>query len=129
MNALPPPPPEFVAVAEGTQRTARVAPLVVAAVAVVSSALIIVIQVVFSLDIWQLYVLGWLATPVAALLCVGWDAIGQRAGLADPWFDARPQYSLILRFLAAVALIIGGYHIVRIGVAAGTAAVSAGWFG
>jgi hypothetical protein len=117
-----------VEVNDGTLRTARVLPLVVATVAVVISALIIVLQVVLSLDIWQLYVLGWLATPVAALLCVGWDAIGQRAGLADPWFDARPHYSLVLRFLAVVALVIGGYHIVRIGIAAGTAAVSAGWF-
>lgn len=128
MSVLPPPPPTMVAVDQGTLRKAQVLPLVLAGVAVAFSALIIVIQVVLSVDIWQLYVLGWLATPVAALLCVGWDAIGQRAGLADPWFDGRPQYSLVLRFLAVVALIIGGYHIVRIGIAAGTAAVSAGWF-
>ncbi len=104
-------------------------PVIVATVAVIVSALVIVVQVVFSLDVWQLYVLGWVATPVATLLCVGWDAIGQRAGLADPWFDARPQYSAVLRLVAVLGLILGGFHIVRIGIAAGTAAVSSGWFG
>jgi len=106
-----------------------VAPLALATVAIVSSLAIIVIQLALSVDYPGWYFVGWLATPLAILIFLGWDAVAQRAGLSDPWFDARPGYSRLIRVIAVAGLAVGGFHIVKLGIALGTAAVSAGWFG
>jgi hypothetical protein len=58
------------------------------------------------------YILGYVATPLAVGLCMGWDSIDQRKKTKNnPWFIAKPKYSIILRILTAASFMVAFPHI------------------
>ena len=60
----------------------------------------------------SIYLLGYLATPLAVGLCMGWDSIDQRKKTkSNPWFIAKSRYSLILRILTGISFLIALPHI------------------
>lgn len=60
----------------------------------------------------SIYLLGYLATPLAVGLCMGWDSIDQRKKTkSNPWFIAKSKYSLILRILTGFSFLAALPHI------------------
>lgn len=60
----------------------------------------------------SIYLLGYLATPLAVGLCMGWDSIDQRKKTkSNPWFIAKSKYSLILRILTGLSFLVALPHI------------------
>jgi hypothetical protein len=76
--------------------------------------------------IW--FLVGYLLTPVLSALVLGWDSIAQREGRKDPWFDARPLYSKIIRIMIGVGFVVAIFHICEIGHACGQGFVQSGVF-
>lgn len=68
-------------------------------------------------DAWEVSLLGYLLTPVVAIVCYGWDGIAQRSGVrADANFERRPGFSTILRWTVAASVLVGVWHILNLSV-------------
>jgi hypothetical protein len=60
-----------------------------------------------------LHLIGYLLTPLAVALCLGWDSISQRVKRGnDPWFTANSKYPLILRVLTVISFFVAFPHII-----------------
>ena len=86
-------------------------PLLVASIAIVISIGITVLTR-NQADAFLLHLIGYVLTPLVVSLAMGWDAIDQRKKTgADPWFEKNTKFSLILRILTGVSLLIALPHI------------------
>lgn len=83
------------------------------------------LSILVSIAIWALYqgkavsfyfyLTGYLLTPFAVVVMMGWDTIAQRKAISsDPWFIPRPRFSRILRVLTALSFIVALPHIWRL---------------
>jgi hypothetical protein len=100
-------------------------PVIVSGVAVLGS--VGVYFLASSLHSEVMFVLGYLLTPFATTMALGWDAVLQRKGKANPWFNAKPNFARILQVLAIGGFVVGIAHIYQIGVWIGAQAVQNGW--
>jgi hypothetical protein len=92
--------------------SASILPLVVAGLAVLISCAIYLLTRTVA-DAFLLHLLGYLLTPLAVALCLGWDSIAQRIGKGnDPWFSANSKFSLVIRLLTGVSFLVAVPHIV-----------------
>ena len=125
MTTLPPTPPKAGGGSTGSQPTktyqssgdpkkASIIPLIVAVVLILISLVITFITKGEHSGL-SIHILGYLATPLAVGLCMGWDSIDQRNKTkADPWFIPKSKYSLILRVLTALSFLAAFPHISEI---------------
>lgn len=83
------------------------------------------LSILVSIAIWTLYqgkavsfyfyLTGYLLTPFAVVVMMGWDTIAQRKAMSsDPWFIPRPKFSRILRVLTGLSFIVALPHIWRL---------------
>lgn len=107
-------------------------PLIVAVVAVTVSATVAVVVgiamsapvIVFGVTLplvrteaWGASLLGYVLTPIFAVVCVGWDDIWQRRGRQrDVNFVMRGGYATASRWLAGAAVGIGLWHILNLSI-------------
>lgn len=124
-QSLPTAPSDVAFAGDGAPRYASPLPLIVGIVAVVVSGIIAFFLEVLGAEWWS--VLGYLLTPLIAVLATGWDAIAQMSGRKDPWFVIRPALSKVLRILAGVSIVVGVIHIWRISDWLARTAVQQGW--
>jgi hypothetical protein len=60
-----------------------------------------------------IHAIGYLLTPIAVSLCLGWDTIDQRTKTKnDPWFEKNSTYSLILRIITGLSFVVAFPHII-----------------
>lgn len=59
-------------------------------------------------------VLGYFFAGFIPIMCLGWDAVAQRRGMADPNFIPSRMFSRVLKFLAASGVIIAVINIINI---------------
>ena len=86
-------------------------PLLVATIAIVIS-LAIAVLTRNQANAFFLHLIGYVLTPLVVALSMGWDAIDQRKKTgADAWFEKNAKFSLILRILTGLALLIALPHI------------------
>jgi hypothetical protein len=98
----------------GKPKKASPIPLVVAAILILTS-LAITIATNGKHSGVSIHILGYLATPLAVGICMGWDSIDQRNKTkADPWFIPKSKYSLMLRTLTAISFLAAFPHISEI---------------
>ena len=98
----------------GDPKSASVIPLVVAVLLIIISLAVTFITR-NQHSALPIYILGYIATPLAVGLCMGWDSIDQRKKTkADPWFIPKSKYSLILRILTAISFFAAFPHISEI---------------
>jgi hypothetical protein len=112
---------------QGEPKKASIIPLLVASLLLLLSAAIYLLR--YQLDgalIW--YVIGYTLTPLLMSLALGWDSVLQRQGRKDPWFEAKPSYSRIIRLLVALGFIVAIFHIIEIGTICGQGFVQSGVF-
>lgn len=88
---------------------ASILPLVIALVAAVAS---LVLTLFFGgISTW-VHLLGYLLTPFLVIICAGLDSVQQRRkATTDLYFLENRKYSLFLRVLSALALLISIPHI------------------
>ena len=108
----------------GKHKKASVLPLILALVALLASIGIQVFQYQLANNLW--YYVGYLLTPLLITMILGWDSIAQRSGRKDPWFETKPIYSKILRFLVLAGFVVAVFHIVAIGIQIGEQVVQSG---
>jgi hypothetical protein len=108
----------------GTHKKASPLPLLLAVLALAGSIGIQVFQFQLANNAW--YYVGYLLTPLAMSLFLGWDSIAQRSGRKDPWFETKPLYSKLLRFLVLAGFVVAVFHIVAIGIQIGEQVVQSG---
>jgi len=95
----------------GEPKKASLFPLILAFTLIILSILITVVVGASGQNV-SVYLLGYLVTPVAVGLCMGWDSIDQRNKTkSDPWFIAKSKYSLVLRILTGVSFLVALPHI------------------
>ena len=95
----------------GEPKKASLLPLFLAVALLILSIAVILIAGPSGQNI-SIYLLGYLATPLAVGLCMGWDSIDQRKKTkSDPWFIAKSKYSLILRILTGFSFLVALPHI------------------
>lgn len=93
---------------------ASILPLLLAVIAIVSSVGIYILTRATA-HAFALHLIGYLLTPLAVALCLGWDSISQRVKRGnDPWFSANSTYPLILRVLTVASFLISMPHIVAL---------------
>ena len=98
----------------GTPKKASFLPLIAAVIFIIVSLVITFITKGKHSGL-PIHLLGYLATPLAVGLCMGWDSIDQRKKTkADPWFIPKSKYSLILRILTALSFFTALPHISEI---------------
>ncbi len=86
-------------------------PLILAALAIVASISIYILTRATA-HAFVLHLVGYLLTPLAVAICLGWDSISQRVRRGnDPWFSANSTYSLILRVLTILSFFVSFPHI------------------
>jgi hypothetical protein len=86
-------------------------PLLVAALAISISVAIFFLTRT-SANAFLLHLLGYVLTPLAVAMCMGWDSISQRLGIGEsPWYEKNPTYSLVLRILTAISFLPALPHI------------------
>jgi hypothetical protein len=73
-----------------------------------------------------IHIAGYLLTPILCALVLGWDAVAQRNGRKDPWFEPKPGYSQIIRIFLAAGFLIAVFHILEIGTVCGQGFVQTG---
>ena len=57
-------------------------------------------------------IIGYLLTPFAVMVLMGWDTVSQRKKKStEAWFVPNPSYSKLLRILAGVSLLLSYPHI------------------
>lgn len=108
----------------GTHKKASVLPLTMAILTLVVSVGIQAFQYQLANNIW--YYVGYLLTPLLITMLLGWDSIAQRSGRKDPWFETKPVYSKVLRFLVLAGFVVAVFHIVAIGIQIGEQVVQSG---
>lgn len=95
----------------GTPQKASLLPLIITISLILISLILTLTKYGKSAELFY-YVLGYLATPLAVGMCMGWDSIDQRKKTKnDPWFIPKAKYSLILRILTAASFIVAFPHI------------------
>lgn len=95
----------------GAPKKASLLPLILAATLIILSILVTILAGSSGQSL-LIYLLGYLATPLAVGLCMGWDSIDQRKKIkSDPWFIAKSKYSLILRILTGISFLAALPHI------------------
>lgn len=95
----------------GEPKKASLLPLILAVTLIILSIFITLMAGTSGQNL-SIYLLGYLATPLAVGLCMGWDSIDQRKKTkSDPWFIAKPKYSLILRILTGISFLVALPHI------------------
>ena len=95
----------------GETKKASLLPLFLAVALIILSIAVTLIAGSSGQDI-SIYLLGYLATPLAVGLCMGWDSIDQRKKTkSNPWFIAKSKYSLILRILTGFSFLVALPHI------------------
>jgi hypothetical protein len=86
-------------------------PLLVATIAIVISVVITVLTR-NQADAFLMHLIGYVLTPLVVALSMGWDAIDQRKKTgADAWFEKNTKFSLMLRILTGLSLLIALPHI------------------
>ena len=119
-----PPPPVLI---QGEPKKASILPLVVAAVLLVVSISLYLLRYQLGGGLgWHF--LGYSLTPIFSALVLGWDAIAQRQGRKDPWFEPKPSYSRIIRVMVALGFAVAVFHILEIGTVCGQGFVQSGVF-
>ena len=112
---------------QGEPKRASIVPLLVASgLLVVSVAIYLLRYQLGGALIW--YVVGYILTPLLSALVLGWDAISQRQGRKDPWFEPKPIYAKVIRVLVAVGFAVAVFHIIEIGTICGQGFVQSGVF-
>jgi purine-cytosine permease-like protein len=88
---------------------ASILPLIIALVATVAS---LVLTLFFrNVSTW-VHLLGYLLTPFLVIICAGLDSVQQRRkATTDLYFLENRKYSIFLRALSALALLISIPHI------------------
>jgi purine-cytosine permease-like protein len=88
---------------------ASILPLIIALVAAVAS---LVLTLFFGgISTW-VHLVGYLLTPFLVIICAGLDSVQQRRkATTDLYFLENRKYSLFLRVLSALALLISIPHI------------------
>ncbi len=95
----------------GESKKASLLPLILAVTLIILS-IFVTLMVETSGQNLYIYLLGYIATPLAVGLCMGWDSIDQRKKTkSDPWFIAKSKYSLVLRVLTGVSFLVALPHI------------------
>lgn len=134
MSSLPGavPPPDFSTIeppvipsASAEVSKASPLPLILAAVALVSSGGIAFFLQELGAEWWSL--VGYALTPLAAVIFTGWDSSAQLAGQKNPWFVIRPGLSRALRIIAGVSILVGVVHVWRISEWLARAAIQNDW--
>lgn len=93
---------------------ASLLPLFFALLAILASSVMSFIFYEKALDAY-IFVIGYLLTPFAVVVAMGWDTIAQRKGQSrNPWFIPRTKVSRILRILTAVSFFVALPHIWRL---------------
>lgn len=59
-------------------------------------------------------VLGYFFAGFIPIMCLGWDAVAQRRGMADPNFIPNRTFSRILKLLAAAGVVVAVINIINI---------------
>jgi hypothetical protein len=108
----------------GTHKKASLLPLILAFLTLLASIAIQVLQYQLANNLW--YYVGYALTPLVITMILGWDSIAQRSGRKDPWFESKPVYSKILRFLVLAGFIVAVFHIIAIGIQIGEQVVQSG---
>ena len=108
----------------GEHKKASVLPLILAVLVLLASIGIQVFQYQLANNVW--YYVGYLLTPLLIMMILGWDSIAQRSGRKDPWFETKPVYSKVLRFLVLAGFVVAVFHIVAIGIQIGEQVVQSG---
>jgi hypothetical protein len=95
----------------GESKKASLLPLIFAITLIILS-IFITLKIGVSGQNLTIYLLGYLFTPLAVGLCMGWDSIDQRKKTkSNPWFIAKSKYSLILRILTGLSFLVALPHI------------------
>jgi hypothetical protein len=90
---------------------ASILPVIISILAL-SASIAIYILTRTTAHAFTLHLIGYVLTPLAVALCMGWDTIAQRKGKgSDPWYEKNEKYSLILRGLTAVSFLVAFPHI------------------
>lgn len=112
---------------QGEPKKASILPLVVAGVLLVVSVALYLLRYQLGGGLgWHF--LGYALTPIFSALVLGWDAIAQRQGRKDPWFEPKPSYSRIIRIIVALGFAVAVFHILEIGTVCGQGFVQSGVF-
>jgi purine-cytosine permease-like protein len=90
---------------------ASILPLIVALVATFASLILSLLMLIRNVSTW-FHVLGYLLTPFLVIFCAGLDSVQQRRKAStDSYFLANRRYTIFLRGLSIVALLISIPHI------------------
>lgn len=108
----------------GVHKKASILPLIAAVITLLISIGIQIFQYELANNLW--YYVGYLLTPLLITMILGWDSIAQRSGRKDPWFETKPIFSKILRFLVLAGFVVAVFHIVAIGIQIGEQVVQSG---
>lgn len=94
-----------------SNKKASLVPLILALAAIIGS---LAIWIAFRGQVVAFYIplLGYLLSPFAVVVMMGWDTISQRKYTAqDPWFVPKPKLTLLIRSLAALSFVVAYPHI------------------
>jgi hypothetical protein len=94
-----------------SNKKASFLPLILALAAIIGS---LAIWIAFRGQVVAFYIplLGYLLSPFAVVVMMGWDTISQRKYTAqDPWFIPKPKLTLLIRSLAALSFVVAYPHI------------------
>lgn len=115
VSFTPPPPPEIPSVLStqqaGSNRKASLLPIILALAAMIGS---LAIWIAFRGQVVAFYIplVGYLLSPFAVVVMMGWDTVSQRKYTAqDPWFIPKPKLTLAIRLLAALSFVVAYPHI------------------
>ena len=110
---------------QGERKTASIIPVFIAGGLTIASLAIYLLRFTLGGGLgWHL--LGYLLTPILSALVLGWDAVLQRKGRKDPWFEPKPVYSKAIRFILAAGFVIAIFHILEVGTICGQDFVQSG---
>lgn len=65
---------------------------------------------------WLLSLTGYVLTPIVVIIASGLNRSGQKAGLRDRNFTAKPIYGQVLTWLLVVSFVLGLWHILNMAV-------------
>lgn len=66
-------------------------------------------------DLWT-EILGYVLAGFIPIMCLGWDSVSQRRGLANPNFIPKRAYTLVIRILAGVGIIIAVINLTELAI-------------
>lgn len=95
----------------GKPQKASIFPVLIAVIFILISLFLSVTNYDKSASL-MIFLVGYLCTPLAVGLCLGWDSLNQRKKTKnDPWFIPKPKYSLFLRVLTGLSFLFAFPHI------------------